>query len=84
MAICGGRRARRTEQGGQGLSSFQELAGSYGIVVLLVDGHIGEGFLEGVEEGSAGRVCFCGCHCVGGLIREGLELLEFLKVFEGV
>lgn len=40
-----------TEEGDQGLSSFEELSGRDSIVVASVHGDIGEGLLNSVEPG---------------------------------
>ena len=44
-----------TKHGGQGLGSVEELGGGDGIVLVSVDGNVGEGLLEGVEKSTAGR-----------------------------
>jgi hypothetical protein len=54
-----------TKQRSQRLRSLKELSRSDGIVLLLIDWYISEGFLEGVEEGSSVWVCLC-CHCICG------------------
>lgn len=53
-----------TKQCSQRLSSFQELGRRHGILLLFVDWYVCEGFLKGIEEGSSGWVCICGCHFV--------------------
>ena len=43
----------RTKHGGQGLGGIEEGSGLNGIVVILVDGDIDKGLLEGVEKGAS-------------------------------
>jgi hypothetical protein len=51
-----------TEKSSQRLSSFEELCGRNCVVLLLVHGHVGEGFLERVKEGPSWWVGLCSRH----------------------
>lgn len=53
----------RTEDHGQGLSGLEELRGRDGIAVGGVDGDVGEGALEELEDGPAGGDSGRGGHC---------------------
>ncbi len=44
-----GDKVGQTEYGRQGLGGFEELSGGDGIVVVGINGHINEGFLEGIQ-----------------------------------
>lgn len=53
----------RTEDHGQGLGGLEELRGRDGIAVGGVDGDVGEGALEELQDGPAGGDSGRGSHC---------------------
>lgn len=59
-----------TEDGDQRLSGSEELGRGDGIVLVRVDGDVGKGLLEGVDDGAAGGNSWAG-HVDDGCVSSG-------------